>query len=69
MRGFMKDHDMWYVEVTGLESVIPQLDVLYMTRIQRERFLDPLEYERNKGVYILFIYAIDFIKYTFYPYI
>jgi len=53
MRGFMKDHDMWYVEVTGLESVIPQLDVLYMTRIQRERFVDPLEYERNKGVYIL----------------
>ncbi len=29
------------------------LDVLYMTRIQRERFVDPLEYERNKGVYVL----------------
>ena len=44
---------MWFTEVTGLESVIPQLDVLYMTRIQRERFVDPLEYERNKGIYIL----------------
>lgn len=53
MRGFMKDHGMWNVEVTGLETVIPQLDVLYMTRIQRERFVDPLEYERNKGIYIL----------------
>ena len=31
----------------------PQLDVLYMTRIQRERFVDPLEYERNKGIYVL----------------
>jgi len=53
VRGFMKDNNMWNVEVTGLEPVIPQLDVLYMTRIQRERFVDPLEYERNKGIYIL----------------
>ncbi|MEG1857790.1 MAG: aspartate carbamoyltransferase [Pseudoflavonifractor sp.] len=53
MRAFMKEHNMWNVEVTGLETVMPQLDVLYMTRIQRERFVDPLEYERNKGVYVL----------------
>ncbi|MCD7928314.1 MAG: aspartate carbamoyltransferase [Oscillospiraceae bacterium] len=53
MRVFMKERGMWNVEVTGLEAVIPQLDVLYMTRIQRERFVDPLEYERNKGIYIL----------------
>lgn len=53
IRAFMKTHNMWNVEVTGLEPVIPQLDVLYMTRIQRERFADPLEYERNKGIYIL----------------
>ena len=53
IRAFMKEHDMWNVEVTGLETVMPQLDVLYMTRIQRERFVDPLEYERNKGIYIL----------------
>lgn len=32
---------------------MPQLDVLYMTRIQRERFTDPLEYDRLKGVYVL----------------
>lgn len=53
MRAFMRENGMWFTEVTGLESVIPQLDVLYMTRIQRERFVDPLEYERNKGVYVL----------------
>ena len=53
MRAFMLEHDMRFTEVTGLEAVIPQLDVLYMTRIQRERFVDPLEYERNKGIYIL----------------
>ena len=50
---FMEEQNIWRVEVTGLETVIPQLDVLYMTRVQRERFLDPLEYERNKGIYIL----------------
>ena len=53
MRVFMQEHDMWFTEVTGLEAVIPQLDVLYMTRIQKERFVDPLEYERNKGIYVL----------------
>ncbi len=53
IRTFMKEHGMWYVEVTGMEDVIPELDVLYMTRIQRERFADPQEYERNKGVYVL----------------
>jgi len=53
IRTFMREHDIWFTEVTGLEAVIPQLDVLYMTRIQRERFVDPLEYERNKGIYVL----------------
>ena len=53
LRRFMKENDMPFTEVTGLEPVIPQLDVLYMTRIQRERFVDPLEYERNKGIYVL----------------
>ncbi len=53
MRTFMRENNMRFTEVTGLEAVIPQLDVLYMTRIQRERFVDPLEYERNKGIYIL----------------
>ncbi len=53
LRRFMKDNGMPFLEVSGLDPVIPQLDVLYMTRIQRERFIDPLEYERCKGVYIL----------------
>ena len=53
---------MKFTEVTGLEAVIPQLDVLYMTRIQRERFVDPLEYERNKGIYILTRRKLDRAK-------
>ena len=42
-----------YVETACLEDAIPELDVLYMTRIQRERFDDPAAYERLKDSYIL----------------
>lgn len=42
-----------YTEVSSLDEAMPQLDVLYMTRIQRERFDDPWEYERLKDSYVL----------------
>ena len=42
-----------YEETASLEDAIPGLDVLYMTRIQRERFDDPAEYERLKDSYVL----------------
>lgn len=42
-----------YMQTTDLESVIPQLDVLYMTRVQRERFFSEEEYLRLKDSYIL----------------
>lgn len=42
-----------YEEVSNLEETIPELDVLYMTRIQQERFSDKDEYEKLKDVYIL----------------
>ncbi len=53
MLEFLKEKHLPFVEVTNLEATMPQLDVLYMTRIQRERFTDPLEYDRLKGVYVL----------------
>ena len=46
-------YGMEYTESASLEEVIPQLDVLYMTRIQRERFDSFDEYERLKDSYIL----------------
>lgn len=49
----LKKYDMPYTETSDLESAIPSLDILYMTRIQRERFSDPDEYERLKDSYIL----------------
>ena len=42
-----------YVETADLEAALPELDILYMTRIQRERFADPYEYERLKDSYVL----------------
>lgn len=44
---------MKYREVEDMESVMPELDILYMTRVQKERFYNPAEYERLKDVYIL----------------
>ena len=41
------------VQSEKLEEFLPELDVLYSTRIQKERFLDLLEYERVKSVYVL----------------
>ncbi len=42
-----------YREVCSLEEALPELDVLYMTRIQQERFASCEEYEAQKGVYVL----------------
>jgi aspartate carbamoyltransferase catalytic subunit len=39
------------VEETNLENIIPQIDVLYVTRIQKERFPDPAEFAKVKGIY------------------
>jgi aspartate carbamoyltransferase catalytic subunit len=42
-----------YREVEDMESLMGELDVLYMTRVQKERFYNPAEYERLKDVYVL----------------
>ena len=51
--GVLEKNQMPYEEVTSLEDAMPGLDVLYMTRVQRERFSDPAVYERLKDSYIL----------------
>ena len=42
-----------YVETESLEAVMPELDILYMTRVQRERFFNEADYIRLKDSYIL----------------
>ena len=63
-REVLDKNGMDYVEVTSLEEAIPQLDVLYMTRIQRERFDDPFVYERLKDSYILDTHKMENAKET-----
>jgi len=50
---FIKEKNLEYHQYTNMEDILPVADVLYMTRIQRERFSDPLEYERIKNSYNL----------------
>jgi aspartate carbamoyltransferase catalytic subunit len=49
----IKEKYLKYYQYTELIDVIPQVDILYMTRIQKERFSDPIDYERVKNSYIL----------------
>ena len=49
----LKTDNFEFVEATDLESVMPTLDILYMTRVQRERFFNEEEYLRLKDSYIL----------------
>ena len=42
-----------YKEVSTLEEAMPELDVLYMTRVQKERFFNEADYIRLKDTYIL----------------
>ena len=51
-----------FVETVNLESAIPSLDILYMTRIQAERFHDRDEYERLKDSYILNLSKLKYAK-------
>lgn len=50
---FLGEGKSAYSETANLENAIPELDILYMTRIQAERFSDKDEYERLKDSYVL----------------
>lgn len=49
----LEKKNMSYTETTDLEGVMPQLDILYMTRVQKERFFNEQDYMRLKDSYIL----------------
>ena len=50
---FLRDKGLEYTETTEIGDAINEADIVYMTRVQRERFTDPMEYERVKNVYVL----------------
>ena len=49
----LKNKNISYKEVNNLDEVMPQLDLLYMTRVQKERFFNEEDYIRLKNYYIL----------------
>lgn len=49
----LDDRGILYTEMESLEEAMPQLDILYMTRVQRERFFNEADYVRLKDTYIL----------------
>ena len=50
---FLNEKKIPFIETTELEHYLNDTDILYMTRIQQERFTDPVEYEKVKNVYSL----------------
>ena len=53
VKTWVKKAGLEYHQYTDFMEVMPKADILYMTRIQGERFPDPLEYEKVKNAYIL----------------
>ena len=53
VKDLIKEKGLAYKQTTDLDSVMPELDILYMTRVQRERFFNEEEYLRLKDSYIL----------------
>jgi aspartate carbamoyltransferase catalytic subunit len=49
----LRDDGIDVIETTDLSEAVAKSDVLYMTRIQKERFPDPADYERLKGSYVV----------------
>ena len=49
----IKERDLKYHQYTEIQDAIEKVDILYMTRVQRERFLDIQDYEKVKNAYIL----------------
>ncbi len=52
-KDILQKNNIPYIQTTDLESAMPDLDILYMTRVQRERFFNEEDYLRLKDSYIL----------------
>jgi aspartate carbamoyltransferase catalytic subunit len=50
---YLDQHKIKYYEYKDFMPIISQADIIYMTRVQKERFSDPIEYEKTKNAYIL----------------
>jgi aspartate carbamoyltransferase catalytic subunit len=51
LKTHLTEHNIPWIETEDLDSVLPEVDVVYQTRIQKERFADPADYQALKGIY------------------
>jgi aspartate carbamoyltransferase catalytic subunit len=50
---YLDQHNIKFYEYRDFLPIISQADIIYMTRVQKERFSDPIEYEKTKNAYVL----------------
>jgi aspartate carbamoyltransferase catalytic subunit len=62
LKAHLDEHKVSWVETEDLESVLPQVDVVYQTRIQKERFTDPEAYQALKGIYRIDKHAMSLMR-------
>jgi aspartate carbamoyltransferase catalytic subunit len=59
----LRERHVWWTEETALDKVLPEVDVVYQTRVQKERFGDRLaDYEQCRGVYIISAESLRLMK-------
>jgi aspartate carbamoyltransferase catalytic subunit len=61
-KDFLDAKGIEYIETTSLDEYLNDCDILYMTRVQQERFTDLMEYERVKDVYSLDAQMLDNVR-------
>ena len=62
LRQELKDKNIKFVETQNLEETLPKVDVLYMTRVQKERFSNIEDYEKVKNLYLLKNEHLELLK-------
>jgi len=62
LKSYLDERHVPWVETEDLDSVLPQVDVVYMTRIQKERFTDLDAYNAVKGVYRIDRTAMELMR-------
>jgi aspartate carbamoyltransferase catalytic subunit len=61
---YLQSQNIKFFEFNDFSETIHEADIIYMTRVQKERFSDPIEYEKNKNVYVLKNAMLDNTKPT-----
>ena len=59
---YLREKGIRFYEHTEFTDIVSEADIIYMTRVQKERFSDPMEYEKVKNVYILRNYMLENTK-------